>query len=77
MEKNLPKVFGNVLKGFRIDRNLSQQALADYANMDRAYISKLERGISVPSIITIFKLAEILQIKPSELILKVDRQLNK
>jgi transcriptional regulator with XRE-family HTH domain len=77
VEKELPRIFGKVLKGVREERKLSQQALADYADMDRAYISKLERGISVPSIITIFKLATILEVKPSDFILKVDRQLSK
>lgn len=73
MKKDLPAVFGEVLKAYREQRGLSQQALADYAEMDRAYISKLERGVSVPSIVTIFKLADILEVKPQEFIQKVDK----
>jgi transcriptional regulator with XRE-family HTH domain len=73
VKKDLPTVFGEVLKSYREFRGLSQQALADYAEMDRAYISKLERGISVPSVVTVFKLADILKIKPQEFIQKIDK----
>lgn len=75
MKKDLPTIFGEILKELREQKDLSQQALADYAEMDRAYISKLERGISVPSIITIFKLAEVLKMKPQDIIQKVDKAL--
>jgi transcriptional regulator with XRE-family HTH domain len=74
VKKDLPLAFGAVLKELRKERGLSQQALADYAEMDRAYISQLELGESVPSIITIFKIAEVLKIKPGELVNHIDQR---
>ncbi|MBS1681669.1 MAG: helix-turn-helix transcriptional regulator [Bacteroidetes bacterium] len=68
MKSDLKKVFAKVLKQLRKDRKLSQQALADYCGLERVYISKLERGISMPSIETIFRIAEVLKLKPQELV---------
>jgi len=74
VKKDLPKIFGRVLKQFRLERKLSQQELADYSEVDRAYISQLELGESTPSIVTIFKLAEVLKVKPQDIIAQVERQ---
>jgi transcriptional regulator with XRE-family HTH domain len=73
----LVNAFGKILKETREAKGLSQQELADYSETDRAFISKIERGISTPSILTLFKLAEVLKIKPKELIEKVEQQLGK
>lgn len=72
MKRDLKEVFGSVIKTLREERGLSQQELADYSEVDRTYISDLERGLYSPSLKTIYKLAEILKLKPHELIQKVD-----
>lgn len=73
MRRDLKVAFGEVLKQLRLKKDLTQQQLADYTGMDRAYISELERGILLPSLETVFKLASQLKLKPSELIDLVDR----
>lgn len=70
------EVFGNVLRELRESKQISQEKLAEYCELDRTYISLLERGLRQPTITTIFKLAKALQVKPSELIAKVEIQLN-
>ncbi|WP_218022385.1 helix-turn-helix domain-containing protein [Chryseotalea sanaruensis] len=77
MKRDLKPAFAMTLKNLRINSGLSQQALADYCDLERVYISKLERGLSMPSIETIFKIAEVLDMKPSELVEYVERTLNK
>ncbi len=64
--------FGIVLKDLRTERKISQEKLADFCNLDRTYISLLERGLRQPTILTIFKIAEALQISPSDLIKKIE-----
>jgi transcriptional regulator with XRE-family HTH domain len=51
--------------------------LADYSELERVYISKLERGISIPSIDTIFKIAEVLKMKPYELVQVLDKNMRR
>lgn len=70
------KVFGNVLRELREANNISQEKLAEYCELDRTYISLLERGLRQPTITTIFKLSQALNISPSELIEKVETNLN-
>lgn len=66
------EVFGNVLRELRESKQISQEKLAEYSELDRTYISLLERGLRQPTITTIFKLAKALDISPSELIGKVE-----
>lgn len=72
MKRDLKEAFGSVIRALREEKGLSQQELADYSEVDRTYISDLERGLYYPSLNTIYKLAEILKLKPHELIQKVD-----
>lgn len=72
MKRELKEAFGTVIRTLREERGLSQQELADYSEVDRTYISDLERGLYYPSLNTVYKLAEILKQKPHELIQKVD-----
>ena len=76
MNSDLKVVFGEVLKELRIKRELTQQQLADYSGMDRAYISELERGLLLPSLETVFKLAKQLKIKPREMVELVDQRIS-
>ncbi|HNP94084.1 MAG TPA: helix-turn-helix transcriptional regulator [Cyclobacteriaceae bacterium] len=73
MKRDLKEAFGTVIRELRESRGMSQQELADYAEMDRTYLSDLERGLNYPSLNTIYKIAEVLKIKPHELIHRVDR----
>lgn len=70
------EIFGKVLRESRESKQISQEKLAEYCELDRTYISLLERGLRQPTITTIFKLAQALQVKPSELVAKVETQLN-
>lgn len=73
MKGDLNETFGKVIKQLREERGLSQQELADYAELDRSYISDMERGRYNPTLQTVYKLAEIFKIKPNEIIQKVDK----
>ena len=68
-------VFGLVLRRVRKEANLSQEALALEADLQRNYISLIELGTNQPTITTIFKLASALKIKPNELISLVEQEM--
>lgn len=75
MKPDLKSAFGQVLFDLRQKKGISQQELADYAELERAYISYLENGKYYPSLKTIYKLAPILSIKPHEMIKLVDAKM--
>ena len=67
--------FGLVLRRVRKAANLSQEALALDADLQRNYISLIELGTNQPTITTIFKLAKALKIKPHEFINLVEQEM--
>ena len=54
------------LKRLRRDKNLSQEELADRAEIDRNYVGKLERAENAASVDMLEKLAEALNARPVE-----------
>lgn len=64
--------FGKALKNKRKTKGLTQEELAHNAELQRNYISFLERGLYQPTITTIFKLSAALECKPSELVLDTE-----
>jgi transcriptional regulator with XRE-family HTH domain len=75
VKSDLKEAFGRVIKELREHRGLSQQELADYSEIDRTYISDLERGKYYPTLNVVYKLADVLKIKPHKLIERVDDHL--
>ena len=60
--------FGKLLRDFRVRANFSQRALAQEANIDTSYISRLESGErEVASRSLALRLAEILGLSPQEI----------
>lgn len=60
--------FGNHLKQLRNNQNLTQEELAELANMDRSYISDIERGKKTISIEKLEQLANAFNIELWELL---------
>lgn len=72
MKRDLNKALGKTLKELRGDKGMSQQELGDYAEVDRSFISRIERGIGTPSVSVVFKICARLGIKPSEFLARVE-----
>lgn len=49
------------MKDFRGRRGLSQEALALSADVDRTYVSQIERAVGNPSLLVLCKLGSILE----------------
>jgi transcriptional regulator with XRE-family HTH domain len=73
----LQDAFGQVLKDLRTERGLSQQQLALDSELDRTYISLLERGLRQPTLSTIFQLAEVLKFSPSDVVVRVEKAMRR
>lgn len=55
------------IKEIRLKMGLSQEELSKQSGVSASYISELESNSKIPSILTLCKLAEALQVKVSEL----------
>lgn len=73
MADHIPTLFGQVLREQRNTRGISQEALALSANVDRTFVSQMERGIRQPTLTTLCKLSEALDIQPSTLVARMEK----
>lgn len=69
--------FGKVLRERRKQAGLTQEKLALEADVQRNYVSLIERGVHQPTINVIFKLAAALNCRPSALIADIEDVVSK
>lgn len=74
-ERVVDLAFGVVLRSLREERGLSQEQLGLETGAGRTFVSQLERGVKGSSLKTLFRLADFLDVAPSEVVLRVEREL--
>jgi transcriptional regulator with XRE-family HTH domain len=65
---DVAKQFGQRVRKVRLERELSQEALAAKADLDRAFLSGIERGVENPTLFTIQAIADALEIRVGNLL---------
>jgi transcriptional regulator with XRE-family HTH domain len=60
--------FGNIVKSRRVYLNLSQEKLAELADLNLSFVSQIERGYRNVGLETIYKLAKALNTNPGSLL---------
>src|SRR5438034_9961656 len=70
-------LFGARLREMRIARGLTQPEIAARVGTSASNISDLERGIKVPTLTTVARLADALECNVSELVIVLDRRIRK
>jgi transcriptional regulator with XRE-family HTH domain len=66
-KEDLQMLIGNRIKTLREERNVPQQDLAAKCNIEKSNLSRIEAGRTNPTIYTLYKIAECLDITVSEL----------
>ena len=64
--------FGRNVARIRNDRGFSQDVLAEKADLDRTYVSGIERGVRNPGIKTVLRIARALGVNVGDLCKGVD-----
>lgn len=60
--------FGHHLRRLRKARKLTQEALADYAEISRPTVQRIEKGQAAPTLEVLLSLAQVLQVPLRDLI---------
>jgi len=71
------EAFGQALRETRLKRGLSQEAAALKGGIDRSYFGAIERATKTPTVNMVFRVAEAVETKPSQLFAKTERILAK
>lgn len=64
----LKQTLSSNIKRIRKEKGISQEKLALKANVDRSYMSELERCLANPSIEALLKISNALEVNPSDLL---------
>jgi transcriptional regulator with XRE-family HTH domain len=64
--------FASVLRQLREERGWSQEQLAAQAGLNRSYLGEIERGRAMPTLTTVAKLANALEIRLSSLMARCE-----
>ena len=73
MAPSRPQAFGEALRQLREERGLSQEAAALACGIDRSYYGKIERGMKSPTLGTVWKIADALEVQASRLLAQTER----
>ncbi|ERI65827.1 DNA-binding helix-turn-helix protein [Clostridium sp. KLE 1755] len=68
---NISKLVGARIRGFRKEKHLSQEELAEKCNLHPTYIGQLERGEKNPTIESVMKISDGLQVPLDQLFANV------
>ena len=67
---DIKKLLGQRIRELRKSYNISQQELAEKIGADKGYISRLERGLTIPSVSTLYRLAAavglVVELRPAD-----------
>ena len=64
--------FGAVVRRLRIERGWTLTKLAQRAGMNPTYLGVLEKGGNLPSLTTIFELAEVFNVSAGDIVREVE-----
>ena len=60
--------FGQLVRKYRKEKNMSQEQLALLCNMDRSYLGRIERGEVNPTLEKLYELAKFLDVNAKDLL---------
>lgn len=58
---------GAAIRTARVERGISQEDLAHISDVDRAYLSRIERGAQNPSVLTLLRVVGAMEMTATEL----------
>lgn len=72
-----PKAVAAVIQRVRGQRRLSQEVASGLAVMARSHLSMVETGEMLPTLPTLWRLAEAFDMRPSELVALIEEEMEK
>ena len=74
--QDIIRIFADRMYAYRAEMGLTQKELADLLGLDNSYVSLLERGARVPSLISLDRIARAFGVKPHDLLVEDEKGKN-
>ena len=71
------KAVASAIQRLRTKRKLSQEVLSGLSGMARPHLSMIERGERIPTLYTIWRLADALDMRPSDLVALIEEEMER
>lgn len=69
------KIVGEVIAEKRKEKGISQEVMSGLADIGRTHLSAIERGERKPTLETLYRLANALDIKMSDIVIEIEKRL--
>lgn len=70
------QIIGKKIKEMRVQKGMTQDLLSGFAGIARTHLTMIENGTKQPNFETIWKIAIALDMKPSELVAKIEEEIS-
>ncbi|MBQ8287327.1 MAG: helix-turn-helix transcriptional regulator [Clostridia bacterium] len=70
-------IVGRVIQRIRENKHKSQEVVSGLAGIGRTHLSAIERGERKPTLETLFRIADALEIKPSEIVTAIENEITR
>lgn len=67
-------VVGTVIQRIREEKGMSQELTSGLAGIGRTHLSAIERGVRKPTLETFYRIAEAMNMRPSELLRAIETE---
>ena len=72
-----PVIVGDVIAKFRGERGITQEVLSGLSDIGRTHLSAIERGERKPTLETLYRISNALNIKMSTIVIALEKELEK
>ena len=69
------KTVGEVIAEFRRKKGISQEVISGLADIGRTHLSAIERGERKPTLETLYRIANALDVKMSDIVIAIEEKI--
>ncbi len=73
---DINQAIAKAINKYRLATSLSQEELADAAEIHRTYVSQIERGLKSPTLHVLFNIAAALEINASDIVQEIEKEMH-
>ena len=70
-----PVLEGTVIARYRLQRGITQEVLSGLSDIGRTHLSAIERGERKPTLETLYRISNALDVPMSEIVLAIEREI--